>query len=297
MSNENNTALSIKKYLESPAVKDKFTELLGKKAQNFVTSVLHVIASNDLLSKADPISVYQSAATAAVLDLPLNQNLGFAYIVPYNDRKANKCVAQFQMGYKGFIQLAQRTGLFARINCTDVREGEIKHYDRLSGDIQFEWIQKQSDRNEQPIIAYVAYFRLHNGFEKTNLMFMDEIKAHASRYSQSFKKGYGLWSDDFDKMALKTVVKQLLSKDAPLSIEMQQAIVFDQSVIKNMETQDVEYTDATDDILIVDIEDLTMLYEMKKEAMTQEQQINAERIINNKEIPNYNKLAETLKAL
>jgi recombination protein RecT len=235
--------LTTKALFSQDNVKAKFEELLGKKASGFMTSVLQVVASNQLLAKADPPSVYHAAAVAATLDLPINNNLGFAYIVPYNDKRQGKCVAQFQMGYKGFIQLAQRSGQFLTISAAKVYKGQLISEDPLKG-FEFDWTKKESDE----VIGYAAYFKLLNGFEKTLYMTSAELNAHGTKFSQTFKKGYGLWKDDFDSMALKTVTKLLLSKYAPLSIEMQKAVTTDQSVIKNSETDDVEYIDVTEDI-------------------------------------------------
>jgi len=249
--------LTTKTLFERIDVRKKFEEMLGKKAQGFMTSVLQVVASNEMLKSAEPTSVYQAAATAATLDLPINNNLGFAYIVPYKtkikgtdgqpDRWAT--VAQFQMGYKGFKQLAIRSGQFQRLNATDVREGEIKKHDRLSGDIEFQWIDDQEARAKTKIVAYVSFFKLANGFQQTFLMYLPEVTAHAMKYSQTFKKGYGLWKDDFEGMALKTVTKLNLSKNAPLSIEMQRAVLSDQAVIKDVDTNDVEYVDADAEVI------------------------------------------------
>lgn len=238
--------LQAKDFFSQENVKAKFKELLGKRATPFITSVLQIVASNDLLAKADVQSIYQSAAVAATLDLPLNNSLGFAYIVPYKNKQKDgtwKDVAQFQIGAKGFKQLALRTRQFLTINDTDVREGEIKSYDRLSGTIEFEWIQDEKERLSKKIIGYASYFKLNNGFEKTHYMTVEELQAHGVRFSQTFKKGFGLWKDDFDSMARKTVIKLNLSKNAPLSIDMQQAVTFDQGVITDAETNQVEYAD------------------------------------------------------
>lgn len=228
--------LSLKQLFNRDDVKNKFQEMLGKRAPQFITSVLQIAASNDLLSKAEPVSIYNAAMLAATLDLPINQNLGFAYIIPYGTK------AQFQMGYRGFIQLAQRSGQFLTINSTDVREGEIKDHNRLTGEIKFEWIQT-ADRIKKPVVGYVAYFKLLNGFEKLFYMTREELTQHGKRYSQTFKKDFGLWKDDFDAMANKTVVKLLLAKFAPLSVEMQKAVITDQAIIHDGDATDVEYVD------------------------------------------------------
>ena len=137
----------VSQFLNSDAVKGKFTEILGQKAIGFISSVLTVVNSSNQLKNADQNSIYTAALIAASLDLPINPNLGFAYIVPYNesykDEKGNwqkKQVAQFQMGYKGFIQLAQRSGQYALINASDVREGELKNHNRMTGEMNFEFI-------------------------------------------------------------------------------------------------------------------------------------------------------------
>ena len=233
--------LTIKNYFSQDNVKAKFTELLGKKSVGFVTSVLQVVNQNDLLRNATPESVFHSAAVAATLDLPINQNLGFAYIVPYNAKQKDgtyKTVAQFQMGYKGFIQLAQRSGQFKTISATPIYEGQLIEENPLIG-FKFDFSQKKSDL----VIGYAAYFQLLNGFEKTLYMSVQEVSKHGKKYSQTFKKGFGLWKDEFDTMATKTVMKLLLSKFAPLSIEMQKAMIYDQAIVKDSESDEVEYID------------------------------------------------------
>jgi recombination protein RecT len=236
-------ALTIKNLFGKDEVRSKFQELLGKKSQGFITSVLQVVSQNHLLQKADPHSVYHAAAVAAVLDLPLNPNLGFAYIIPYSQKQADgsyKQVAQFQMGYKGYIQLAQRSGQFKSIGATRVFEGQLIKDDPLYGPT-FDWDAKKSDL----IIGYAAAFSLVNGFEKVTYTSHEKLKEHGLRFSQTFKKGYGLWKDDFDSMAVKTVLKLLLSKFAPLSIEMQKAVVVDQAVISDTtDTDAIELTYA-----------------------------------------------------
>lgn len=255
--------MTAKALFSRDEVKAKFQELLGKRASAFMTSVLQIVSSNHLLQKADPNSIYQCAALAATLDLPLNQNLGFAYIIPFNekakDNKPARVVAQFQIGYKGFKQLALRSGQFLSMNATDVRDGEIKSRNRLSGEIEFQWIQDEAEREKAKIVGYVSYFKLLNGYEKTFYMTTEKVHAHAKRYSQTFKKGYGQWQDDYDSMALKTVTKLNLSKDAPLSVDMQKAIVTDQSVVTDAETQDVQYIDNEVDEANPEVERVTLM--------------------------------------
>jgi recombination protein RecT len=249
--------LTAKSLFEKDEVKAKFADMLGKRSTAFITSVLQIVSSNELLKDADPTSIYQAAAVAATLDLPLNNNLGFAYIVPFNSRQKDgtyKQMAQFQLGYKGFIQLAQRSGQFKSIGATPIFEGQIKTNNPLTG-IEFDFDAKKSDT----VIGYASYFRLLNGFEKTFFMSTEDLKKHGVKYSQTFKKGFGLWKDDFDAMAIKTVLKLLLSKYAPLSVEMQKAVITDQSVIKDSDTLDVDYTDNSDHVIDKEAERLVLM--------------------------------------
>lgn len=268
MSTNNQLALTAKSLFERDDIKKKFSELLGKRASSFMTSVLQIVSQNNMLVKADPVSIYQAAAVAATLDLPLNQNLGFAYIVPYNqkfkDEKGvwqTKQVAQFQMGYKGFIQLAQRSGQFKSIYSTPVYEGQILDANPLDGFV-FDFTKKVSDK----VIGYAARFKLLNGFESTWYMTIEELKQHGKKYSKTFDKDNGLWNTDFDTMASKTVIKLLLSKFAPLSVEMQTAVITDAAVINDVETQDVTYID--NDVIEMKEEDIKDAKGKIKETVT-----------------------------
>jgi recombination protein RecT len=241
-----------KEFFHREDVKAKFAEIMGKRAAPFISSILQVTAQNSLLANADVNSIYQAAMMAAVLDLPINPNLGFAAIIPYNEKVKGKngepdswrSVAQFQIMSKGFNQLAMRSGQFKTLNQTDVRDGEIISRDRLTGHIEFQWEQNDAKRDKLPIIGYVAFFELLNGFKKTFYMSVAETTAHGTRYSQTFKKGYGQWKDNFEAMSLKTVTKLLLSKYAPLSIEMQKGIGADQGIINDAQTEDISYSDV-----------------------------------------------------
>lgn len=221
-------AIATKELFNSPTIKAKLNELLGKNAASFATSVLSVVNGNDMLKDAEPMTVFTASCMAATLNLPINNNLGFAYIVPFKNGTTKRVEAQFQLGYKGFIQLAQRTGQFKKINVCAIYDGDDDDsiYNRLTA-----LLPKAPP--SQKVIGYIAYFALINGFEAHLSMTMDELQAHAKRYSQSYKKGFGVWADNFDAMAQKTVLKLLLSKQAPLSIDMPltQAIQADQAVI------------------------------------------------------------------
>lgn len=234
-------AKTLKGMLEMPAYKNKFNEMLGKKAAGFMSSIIAVTNNNKYLAKANPATVIGAAAQAAMLDLPINQSLGFAYIVPYGNE------AQFQLGYKGYIQLAQRSGQYVDIGAKTVYEGELEYENRLLDKFKF------GDRTGDKVIGYLAYFRLTNGFEKMLFMELDEMIAHAKKYSKNYKGGTDKWGlTDFNTMAEKTVLKRLLSKYGPLSIEsiqMSQALANDGGIVKMNENGefDVDFDGETID--------------------------------------------------
>lgn len=211
---------SLEALLQSSSIKKRFNEVLKKKSAGFISSIVSAVKGNDKLALCEPGSVVSSAFIAASLDLPINPNLGFAYIIPYGGK------AQFQMGWKGFVQLAMRTGQYKTINASLVYQGEIKSIDRVTGDIIFDYDAKESDK----VIGYVAYFKLLNGFEKKYYMSKEDMEKHGKKYSKSYTSTSGQWHLNFDVMGLKTVLKLLLSKYGILSIQMQTAIEGDQMV-------------------------------------------------------------------
>ncbi len=252
---------TVKGLLANVNYKKRFEEILGKKAAGFMSSIIN-ISSSPSLNGCEPNSIVSSAVVAATLDLPIDQNLGFAYIVPYNDKNKGK-VAQFQMGYKGFIQLAMRSGQYKTISSSEVYEGEIERYNRITGEIEFN--NDFTPDENSTVVGYIAYFKLLNGFEKYLYMATKELQAHGKKYSQSYKsknqwaKDNSLWNTDFHSMATKTVLKLLLSKYGILSIEMQKALETDQAVIKDdvanggeINSSNVDYVDARTDAIDVE---------------------------------------------
>lgn len=230
--------LSTKQYFAQEAVQGKFKQLLGERSPQFVSSVLQSVANNYLLKKAEPSTVYMSAMMAASLDLPINQNLGFAWIVPYKNNRTQTVEAQFQMGWKGYVQLAQRSGQYKAINVVEIYENQFKSFNPLTEEFDADFNEIGSGK----IVGYVAYFKMVNGFEKTIYWTREKVEAHGKRYSKSFSSGP--WKTDFDSMAKKTVLKNLLSKFGILSIELQplqKSIEVDQAVIK--EDGSLEYID------------------------------------------------------
>jgi len=246
MTKNSSNLKEISTFLKKDSIISEIQKVLGRKADSFVTSALTAINQNDMLKDADKGTVYGSLMIAASMGLTINPNLGFAYLVPFKNNKKGISECQFQMGYKGFKQLAIRSGEFHNLYAKKVFEGQKIEDNSFLG-YYFDWSKKQSDK----IIGYASYFRLLNGFESTFFMTTEELQAHGMRFSQSFKntktRPYSLWTTDFDKMSLKTVTKlHLNSGEAPLSIEMQKAVLNDQAVIhadQEGETIQVDYAD------------------------------------------------------
>lgn len=284
--------------IQAPATQKYVADVLGEKKSSFTANLTSLVANNKALQECEPITLLYAGIKATALNLPLDSNLGFAYVIPYKNNKEGKTEAQFQLGYKGLIQLAIRSGQFKNLNVTDVREGELKHFDLLSGTLEFE---AMPGRDELPVIGYVAFFELCNGFTKCLYMTKAEVDKHATSYSQTYSskneyvKKNSKWTTDFDIMAKKTVIKLLLSRYAPLSVEMQQAITFDQSVQREanvptyVDNEDVnveviehedEFTekDATNLIKVISKiatkEDLQEFIDMNTEALSKSERLN-----------------------
>lgn len=243
-------ANSVKGLMDSPAVKKRFEEVLCERAPQYMSSIVNLVNSDTNLKKCEPMSVISSCMLAATMDLPVDKNLGYAWVVPYGTK------AQFQMGYKGYIQLALRTGQYKAINVVEIREGELISWNPLSEEVEIDFTQRKSDK----VIGYAGYFKLLNGFEKTVYWSREDVEAHAKKFSKTYSFKNGVWQTDFDSMAKKTVLRNLLSKWGILSIEMQKAYSADNNSVKdtilkedNVEVdfetgeviEDVEYTDPT----------------------------------------------------
>ena len=232
-----NNLPQLKSALNAPSVRQKFEEMLGKRSSQFMTSITSVVSNNALLQKADVNSIIMGSAVAASMDLPLNANLGYAALVPFNSKDG--CFAQLQVMVKGWTELFLRSGQCQSIICETVYEGQLVKKNKFTGEYVFDEDAKTSDK----IIGFMAYFRLTNGFEKYEYMTIEEIKAHAQKFSQTFRRGGGIWKDHFEEMAKKTVLKRLITKWAPKSIEMQRIAMFDQSVV-NGDINDIDNAQA-----------------------------------------------------
>lgn len=221
---------TVKALLSVDAYKHRFAEVMGDNSAQFMASISN-LATQKHLAACNPQSVIASAFIAATLDLPIDKNLGFAHIVPY------KGVAQFQMGYKGFIQLAQRSGLYLKLSAVVVPEGVFTSYDELKDELILEWDKKTS---EKPI-GYACYFKLLSGFEKTVYWSKTKVENHAMRYSAAYKaeKKDSPWFTNFDSMALKTVIKSMLSHWGPLSVALRRAMEVDQASTIDINSEEV----------------------------------------------------------
>lgn len=256
MSNELQTqgVKTVAQFLNDTNTQKYLEGMLKERTGQFVTSLVSLAntAKGFAGANVEPKSLLFCGLKAAGMNLPLEPNLGFAWAIPYKNNKVNPPIteAQFQIGAKGLIQLAQRTGLYKSLNAIAIHEGELKKWDPFTEELVLELIDDLEKREKLPIIGHAAYFELLNGFKKTIYWPKQRTEKHGRKYSKAYNY---LWSSDFDSMALKTVIKNLLSKWGPLSIEMQDAIRFDQSVIRGElgGSQEPEYIDSSDFVVIV----------------------------------------------
>jgi recombination protein RecT len=236
-------AETLSSLLKRPEILGKFNDVLKNRSAGFVSSILSLQNMNVQLKSCDPMSIVSSAMIAATLDLPINPNLGFAYIIPYGNQ------AQFQMGYKGFVQLGIRSGEYETMNCSELYEDELEDWDPVRGVLKLtpkeKWQQRDAGQIEK-LIGYTSFFKLLRGFNKYEFWSKPKVMAHAKKYSKAFVRGSGPWRDDFDAMGKKTVLKTLLNHWGILSIEMQDAVTLDQAVVHGLDKEDrkVEYPDA-----------------------------------------------------
>lgn len=243
-----NSLMTIDSMVANANVRKRFTDVLGRNANTFISSMVSLTNSNATLKRCDPKTILSAAMIAATLKLPINPSLGFAYIIPYGNQ------ASFQCGYKGLIQLAMRSGQYQRINAAPVHEGEIESVDFVTGDIV------RGEKKSDKVVGYVAYFRLVNGFEKSLYMSKEEIEAHAAKFSKTYRNKSGVWHTNFDAMALKTTLKLLISRYGIMSVDMQSADIdlalrADQAVITSSEAghEQFEYVDnQPDDVVDAD---------------------------------------------
>lgn len=246
--------------IQSDAYKRLINNTLGDpdRAKRFVASISSAVATNPNLQECSAGSILASALLGEALNLSPSPQLGFYYLVPYSNKDGGKD-AQFQLGYKGYIQLAIRSGQYVDIDVVEIKEGEYKGRNKETGVWEFEFIENEGERIAKPTIGYLGYFKLVNGFTKKLYISKEEMELHADTYSKAFNladyrklqagqipqkdmwKYSSFWYKNFDGMAFKTVLRQLLSKWGILSTDMQEAFTKDMAVMK--ENGDYEYVD------------------------------------------------------
>lgn len=231
-------------FLSTDAMKKKINEMVGgEKGQQFITAIISAVSTNPQLAECDHSTILSAALVGQALNLSPSPQLGQYYMVPFNDNKRGCKVAQFQIGYKGYIQLAIRSGYYKKLNVLAIKEGELVKYDALNEDIEVKLIENEEEREKAPTIGYYAMFEYLNGFRKTLYWTKKHMEAHAEKYSMGYKahKGYTFWEKDFDGMAYKTMLRQLISKWGIMSVDMQKAMESDMAEIKEDGTY--EYVD------------------------------------------------------
>lgn len=239
---------SVKDYLALPAYKDRFAEVLRSRAPQFMAAIT-AVSNSPALKDAEPRSIIAAAMVAATLDLPVNPTLGQAHIVAYGDGQGNK-VAQFQIGYKGLIQLALRSGQYKRLNAGPVSAGVFTGFDLVGEPI----LDFTKNDPLAETAGYYCAFETLNGFIKVVYWSKQQAEAHGKRFSRAYAKGYSTpWKSDFDSMAVKTVIKAALGKWGILSVEMQKAVVHDQGAQEDVDA-DVKYVDDGKDENVVHAE-------------------------------------------
>lgn len=268
-------------YISHNATQEYLKKVLSDKKDAFVSNLVSLVANNAKLQECEPATLMYGAIRATASDLPLDPAFGCAYLIPYKNNKLGITEAQFQIGYRAYGQLALRSGLFKCINDTDVREGELVNRNRLTGQIDFNFEQDDKRRSELPIIGYVSYFQLLNGFESTLYMSVEELKAHGLRYSQTYRSQYAnvrdssKWVTDFHEMCRKTVIKLHLSRKAPLSVEMQNAIRDDQAVFRSADAP--EYVDTTGDEPLIDKDKASKVAAMFDDAKIVDENVGSKK--------------------
>ena len=235
-------------YMASDAVKTKINQIMsGPNGEKFTTSLISLVANNPAIAECEHATIFSSALLGESLKLSPSPQLGQFYIVPFKDNKNHRVVAQFQLGYKGYIQLAIRSGYYKKLNVLAIKAGELIKYDPLNETIEVRLIEDDEEREKAETVGYYSMFQYQNGFTKTMYWSKAKMQAHAEKYSQAYRtdiaKGwsYSFWTKDFDGMAYKTMLRQLISKWGVMSVEFQTAITNDMAVIT--ENGQPEYVD------------------------------------------------------
>lgn len=252
--------------IQSDAYKNLINNTLGdpKRAAGFITAITSAVATNPALTDCDPGTILSAGLLGETLQLSPSPQLGQYYLVPFNDRKLGRKVAQFQLGYKGYIQLAIRSGQYKKLNAMAIKEGELIKYDPLNEEIEVQLIEDDTEREAAPTIGYYAMFEYLNGFRKVIYWSKDKMESHALQYSQGYKakKGYTFWEKSFDDMAIKTMLRQLISKWGIMSIDFQKAYEADMGVLRP--GGNIDYVD-NDESFDADLDDIPAAFEVTEE--------------------------------
>ena len=242
--------LGLTAYLTQNTVKDQINSIVGgKDGTRFITAIVSAVNANPALQECTNPSILSAALLGHSLKLSPSPQLGQYYMVPFNDKNKGK-VAQFQIGYKGYIQLALRSGQYKKLNVLAIKEGELIRFDPLNEEIEVNLIENEVAREKAPTIGYYAMFEYTNGFRKAMYWSREKMESHAETYSPGYKakKGFTFWEKNFDAMAYKTMLRQLISKWGVMSIEMQTALDSDMAVINDDGSK--TYVETDDDIVI-----------------------------------------------
>ena len=246
LAKKSNQRMGITAYLTNDAVKNQINNVIGgKDGTKFISAVVSAVNNNPALQECTNQSILSAALLGESLKLSPSPQLGQYYMVPFNDRERGK-VAQFQLGYKGYIQLAIRSGQYKKLNVLAIKEGELIRFDPLDEEIEVKLIDDEEARENAPTIGYYAMFEYTNGFKKAMYWSKKKMEAHALKYSKGYqaKKGYTFWEKDFDGMAYKTMLRQLISKWGIMSIEMASALDADMAVINEDGTKNYVENEA-----------------------------------------------------
>ena len=264
MNNQLQTKPKFSLAIQSEGYKKLINNTLGdpKRSAKFIASISSAVATNPQLQLCDAGSILSGALLGEALNLSPSPQLGQFYLVPFNDKQKGK-VAQFQLGYKGYIQLAIRSGQYKKLNVLAIKEGELINYDPLNEEIEVKLIEDEEVRENAKTIGYYAMFEYVNGFKKSLYWSKKKMETHATTYSPGYraKKGYTFWEKDFDGMAYKTMLRQLISKWGIMSVDMQEAMMKDMAVVKEdgtydyVETNEVNLEPLSENIIESDEEE------------------------------------------
>ena len=241
-----NTSLAA--YLTQEAVKNQISNIVGGRSQRFISAIVSAVNTNPQLQECTNQSIVSGALLGESLNLSPSPQLGQYYLVPFNDRNKGK-VAQFQLGYKGYIQLAIRSGQYKKLNVLAIKKGELVKFDPLNEEIEVNLMQNEEERENAETVGYYAMFEYTNGFRKAIYWSKAKMEAHAMRYSMGYraKKGYTFWEKDFDAMAYKTMLRQLISKWGIMSVDMVNAFENDMAVLNEDGSKFYIDTDETEE--------------------------------------------------